>query len=90
MKIYINNQKNGSIWRKKKGQFYIQTWHGSLPIKQTEKAVADKLGPKYVKDSMRDSEWIDTFIVPSEIDKLNISTNYWYNHELWDNKKTNP
>lgn len=83
MKVYVDNQKIGSIWKKKKGQYYIQTWHGSLPIKKTESAVADKLSQTYVCESKRDSEWIDTFIVPSKADEENLSTNYWYKHELW-------
>lgn len=83
-KVFINNIKNGNEWNKKKGQYYIQTWHGSLVMKYVESEVEESLGKDYVKQSKKDSEFIDTFLVASKDDKNIIGKWFWYHHELWE------
>ena len=83
-KVFINNIKNGNEWKKKKGQYYIQTWHGSLIMKYVESEVEESLGKDYVKQSKKDSEFIDTFLVASKDDKNIIGKWFWYHHELWE------
>ena len=82
-KVFVSNIKNGTVWKKKEGQYYIQTWHGSLIMKYVEGEVADSLGKKYVNQSKQDSKVIDTFLVASKDDENIIGRWFWYDHELW-------
>lgn len=49
-------------YRKKKGQTYIQTWHGSYGIKKMEADCMDTLPPEWIKVSEADSENIDCLL----------------------------
>lgn len=64
-KVIIANSRMGGIFnhgfRKKKGQTYIQTWHGSLGIKKME-GDCDNLSHKYIKSAKKDSANIDFLI----------------------------
>lgn len=81
-RVIINNVKNGLPYFKKKSQYYIQTWHGSLIMKYLEKEVEDKLSRTYVNASKADSKLIDCFLVASNDDERIIKSNFWYDHEI--------
>jgi CDP-glycerol glycerophosphotransferase len=63
--IIINNVRMGGYFKhgfkKKKGQFYIQTWHGSMGIKKME-ADNNKLDLKYIEKAKLDSKNIDLLL----------------------------
>ncbi|MBE6101423.1 MAG: hypothetical protein E7200_04885 [Selenomonas ruminantium] len=64
-KIWIDNYRKPWGTRKRKGQLYIQTWHGSLGIKAVGRFRGDKL-PKIAQIvSEADSELIDYVITDS-------------------------
>lgn len=55
-KVIITNFRTTEIFRKRRGQYYIQTWHSSLRLKQIEKDAEDKLQLQYIKMAKEDSK----------------------------------
>ena len=53
-KVRVSNIRNYFTVKVKKGQVYVQTWHGSNGLKKVEGAIEDKLDPNYVKDAKYD------------------------------------
>ena len=64
--VWVNNNRIEGYVRKRKGQKYIQTWHGGFALKKVEADVPDS--PKwYVRASKNDSKMADVFVSGSEI-----------------------
>lgn len=79
--VWIDNARK-TYGRKRKGQLYIQTWHGGPGVKRIEKDVADELGKKYVKTAKRDSKMTDVILSNSDF-MTNLYKNvFWYNGEI--------
>lgn len=64
--VWVDCNRKEPYIRKRTGQFYIQTWHGSLPLKKIENDYAAKLGEKYMQNAKRDSEMADLFLSNSD------------------------
>lgn len=64
-KIWIANSRLDKYIRKRKGQFYIQTWHGGLGLKKIESASKD-ITADYIKTMKNDSKMIDILISNSK------------------------
>lgn len=62
--VIIANSKGGIIqfFKKKKGQLFLQTWHGDFPLKYIEKEAEAMLPPDYIKTSKADSKITDAII----------------------------
>ncbi|MBP5158976.1 MAG: CDP-glycerol glycerophosphotransferase family protein [Lachnospiraceae bacterium] len=65
-RVWIDCNRKEPYILKRPGQYYIQTWHGSLPLKKIENDCAELLGKKYMKNAKRDSRMADLFISNSE------------------------
>ena len=79
--VWIDNARK-TYGRKRKGQLYIQTWHGGPGVKRIEKDVADELGEKYVKTAKRDSKMCDVILSNSDF-MTNLYKNvFWYDGEI--------
>lgn len=52
-------------WRKRKGQKYIMTWHGSMALKRVEFDAAEHLPASYLKKAEQDSQNIDLMLSDS-------------------------
>lgn len=76
--IWIDNIKNNYKGKKKKGQFYLQTWHGGIGFKKVEKAAMNTLNDKYIRESKADSKQIDLMISNSDWLTRNYRENFWY------------
>ena len=77
--IWISNVKNGFPWKKKKQQFYIQTWHGGgLPIKQVEGQVEEFLSKDYVAESKRDSAQTNMILADNNLIAELYKDYFWY------------
>lgn len=76
--IWIDNVKANYKGKKRKGQFYLQTWHGGIAFKKIERAAEGQLDPEYVNASKADSEITDLIISDSKWVTNNISNNFWY------------
>lgn len=81
-RIWIDNIKNNYKGRKRKGQFYLQTWHGGIGFKKVEKATEDTLSNDYIRDSKHDSKQIDLMISNSEWVTQNYRNNFWYDGKI--------
>lgn len=77
-KVWIDNNRKEHWIKKRKGQLYIQTWHGPICIKMVEKDAEDQLSPFYIAGAKNDSHNIDYFVAESEWRKKNIKNSFWY------------
>jgi len=80
-KVWVDNCRKQYFPKKKKGQIYIQTWHGSLALKKIE-ADAPSLPIQYVNMAKNDSSVIDVILSGCEF-KTNVYKNsFWYSGEV--------
>lgn len=82
-KIWVdNNRKATHIYKNKKKQFYIQTWHAFYWLKRIEADAESSLSPMYVKMAKRDSKMIDVFISGSAFATKQYRDYFWYSGEV--------
>lgn len=87
-KIWIDNHRKNIFFakglQKKKGQYYIQTWHGSLGIKKLDadvKYLNDEENKEWVENAKYGSSCIDFLITNSQFEDEIMSKALWYNNE---------
>jgi len=81
-KVWIDNSRKDFYPIKRKGQYYIQTWHASMGLKRIEKDAKKSLSSSYIKLAKRDSEMCDLMISGSEF-RYNLYRNsFWYDGEI--------
>lgn len=78
----IFNARPGMDIRKRKDQFYIQTWHSSLGFKMIEKDAQEALGKSYIKNAIKDSKNIDLLISGCKFRTDCFKRNFWYDGEI--------
>lgn len=61
-KVVVYNIRNSMRVSKKKGQIYLQTWHGGLGFKKVEAAVENQLPLLYVQAAKRDGAECDAIL----------------------------
>lgn len=66
-KFWIDNVRNTYKPRKKRGQIYLQTWHGSYSPKLLENSAKETLSHKYLLESNRDGKITDAILVNSSM-----------------------
>ncbi len=81
-KVWINNVRLSFFAKKREGQYYIQTWHGSYGGKKSEKDVEDRLELAYVKLAKMDSKLADIFLSNSHLMTEHYHRTYWYEGEV--------
>lgn len=79
-KVWIDNCRKGAP-KKRKGQFYLQTWHG-LALKRIEKDAATKLDDDYTPYAMRDAKQTDLIISNCAHMTRIYKTGFWYGGEV--------
>lgn len=83
-KVWVDNVRNSRKVRKKKAQFYIQTWHGSIGLKKSEQEVEDSLPENYVKAAKHDGKITDLMISNGKFRTDRFLTCFWYSGEVWE------
>lgn len=83
-KVIITNVKSELFLMKKKGQYIIQTWHGTYGPKLCEKDAIDTLPPTYVKESIKNSKQTDLFISNSRVLTKSYRDSFWYDGEIME------
>ena len=83
-KVIISNVKVSLPYHKKRSQYYIQTWHGSVSFKDIEKDAKEKLQPQYLKETIADSKLIDLFLSCNSIQTHEIQTSFWYDGDIYE------
>lgn len=76
----ICNMRTGDayLWKKRRNQKYIQTWHSSLRLKKIEKDAQESLPMSYVKSAINDSLKIDLLISGCDFSTNIFSKSFWY------------
>ena len=82
-KVVVCNHRTGiyHYFRKRKGQFYIQTWHSSLRLKQIEGDVPG-LPESYVAAAKADSQQIDLLLSGCRFSTEIFRRAFWYGGEI--------
>lgn len=80
----VCNMRTGPayMWRKRKGQKYIQTWHSSLRLKKIEKDAEESLPASYVESAKADSDRIDLLISGCDFSTDIFRNSFWYDGEI--------
>lgn len=76
-KVLVDNIKHSHHLQKRAGQYYIQTWHATVPLKKAEQEVFN-LGQYYIINAVRHA--IDTDLMYSDNDfhKYRFEHSFWY------------
>lgn len=81
-KYWINNVRFNQYFRKRKGQYYIQTWHAGLGFKRIEKDVEDTLSKEYIRMAKIDSAAIDLIVSNGRFMTEHFKRIFWYSGEF--------
>ena len=84
-KVIICNHRTGKYhyFKKRKGQFYIQTWHSSLRLKKIE-GDAPGLGEDYAAYASADSQKIDLLLSGCAFSTAIFKRAFWYDGEIFE------
>jgi len=81
--IWIDNCRKQPFVRKRKNQFYVQTWHGEPGLfKKVEKDAMQSLTPYYIKQAKHDSAMINLFLSWAKVQSNLIRSSFWYDGEI--------
>lgn len=81
-KLWIYNTRQRLWMKKRKNQFYIQTWHGNIALKKIEKDAQNNLPDTYIKQAMNDSRMANLFLAGSKWNEDNYREAFWYEGEI--------
>ena len=78
-KVWISNVRgNFNKFHKRKGQYYIQTWHACLGLKKVE-AEAPSIPEAWENESKKDGEYIDLMYSNNDFYCSKYRSTFWYN-----------
>ena len=83
-KVIITNFRTTEIFKKRKEQYYIQTCHSSLMLKQIEKDTEDTLPPHYVQMAKEDSKKLDLLLSGCKFSTDIFKRAFWYDGEIFE------
>lgn len=81
-KILINNSRFPLFVKKRKGQFYIQTWHSPLRLKCIELDIGENIDPYYLNVIKNDSKMTDLMICGCDFSYNLYRKSFNYNGEI--------
>lgn len=79
-RVWVDNCRKYARF-KKKGQYYLQTWHG-FPLKRIEKDAQEALGPEYVRGAVKDSRQTDLLLSNGTFETTVLRRCFWYDGEI--------
>lgn len=80
--VWVDNTRKLYKFRKKRQQFYIQTWHGGPGLKRVEGDCMEALGRQYISYAKKDSEAIDLFLSCCRWCTELYRRSFWYQGEI--------
>ncbi len=80
--VWLNNCRISAEILKRKGQFYIQLWHGGVPLKKIEKDTEKTLEKTYIEHAKYDSAVCDEIISNCAYFTDIIKNAFWYDGEI--------
>lgn len=83
-KIWIDNCRKTFYPIKRKNQYYIQTWHGSVMLKKVEKDAENKLDITYINSCKNDSKMADLFLSNSKFTSNLFKKSFWYDGKIFE------
>jgi CDP-glycerol glycerophosphotransferase len=83
-KVVITNFRTTDLFVKRKNQYYIQTWHSSLRLKQIEKDAEDVLPPAYVQMAKKDSVKCDLLLSGCAYSTAIFKRSFWFDGEIFE------
>ena len=81
-KVWIDNRRKPGYVRKRKGQYYINTWHGNTALKKVEADATSVLPYYYVNAAKRDSKMVDVFLSSGKWDTSIYKNSFWYDGKI--------
>ena len=81
-KFLINNVRFNQYFKKRPGQYYIQTWHAGLGFKRIEKDVESTLSKEYIAMAKKDSAAIDLIVSNGSFMTNHFKRIFWYDGEF--------
>ena len=81
-KVWVDNSRKRVWVKKRKGQYYIQTWHGNISLKKYEGSAENKLSYEYIKRAKQDSKYIDLITSGSDFFTEYCKKFFWYDGEI--------
>src|SRR5699024_3524691 len=69
---------------KRKGQYYVQTWHSSLRLKQIEQDAENNLPPQYLNMAKKDSNKCDLLLSGCQFSTAIFKRAFWYDREIFE------
>ena len=75
---WIDDTRKLYYFKKRPGQFYIQTWHGGLGLKKVEKDCEEALSKEYVAYAKIDSKNMDLLLACCRWESESYREAFWY------------
>lgn len=76
--VWISNRRKSRYVRKRKSQYYVQTWHSGIRLKTIEQAAIKSLSKRYIESAQNDGKIIDLFLSNSNFSSSIIHRDMWY------------
>lgn len=80
--VWVNNCRMSAEIIKREGQYYVQLWHGGLPLKKIEKDTEITLEKTYIEHAKYDSSIIDIIISGCGYFSDIVKNSFWYKGEV--------
>ena len=80
--MWIDNCRKASWVRKRNGQYYIQMWHGGIPLKMVEKDAEQTLPSEHIRCAKNDSKMANLMISNCSWKTELIHRAFWYDGEI--------
>lgn len=77
-RVVVTNYRMTKQFNKHLGQYYIQTWHSSLRLKQIEKDAEATLTPQYIGMAKSDSKQCDLLVSGCKMSTQIFKRAFWY------------
>lgn len=84
-KIWIDNCRKNFHPVKRKGQFYVQTWHAGFGLKRIEHDIEKSLSKRYIRVAKKDSKMCDLLVFEHSRLFKNLQYTFWYSGEFYRN-----
>lgn len=81
-RVIVTNYRMTDLFKKRKGQIYVQTWHSSLRLKMIEKDSETSLPPHYVTMAKADSRQIDVLLSGCGFSTGIFKRAFWYDGKI--------
>lgn len=81
-RVWVECNRKEAYIKKRKGQYYIQLWHGGLALKKIEGDCAEFLGDKYIKRAKADTKMTDLYVSNGAFCSAMYRRAFWYTGKI--------